>query len=240
MKKCSFFAVLLGFILWGEGCLHRSALRTIAPLNQWEGIRSVAVLPVQNATGGLVRLSYSPGFLASRWSQVRRKHFVRDVEYEGAGDLTNRIEDDLVNSLEAKNYQVLQRSEVEKVGRWIEVFKDQFALSRLRKSIPADAYLLVIITDWEGDAFAYERTMKAGFNAMLIRGDDGYLLWQAERERAEYRPYTKESELKETFVNKDIRLSERRLYVQYRKEILGELSHDILESFPPAAPVKTN
>lgn len=225
-----FLSVLLVFL---GACQRSAAHLETAPLSEWPEIRTVAILPVQNGTGRLVRLSFSPGVLSNAWDRVRRKAFVTDVEYEGGRTLLTQLEYQLAEHLSKKGYRVLDHENVRRRYEQLSADSKALSLEDLRSAIPADAYCYVLLNHWAGDDFAYEGSITAGHHVSLISAADGKMLWQETRGNREYR-------LAGSSADRDEAVRGRSAYFVARQSILLTLTADMIRALPSCPKFSSN
>lgn len=146
-------------------------------------IYSVAVLPVQNATGRKLELYSGKGSLVERGiykvvdslaksspsssSDTQDVRFVQNQIVSSAGEALKRKGFVLADShLAAQKFYELTHQHQD-----VTPFE-------LSLSIPADSFLMIIINRWDPEEFFEEGRIRASFDINLFRTADSALLWK--------------------------------------------------------------
>ncbi len=178
--------------------------------------KSIAVIPVQKAFPHPLYLSTHPGLITRLKRFFQEKDFklgeMIDYDPEYVQQTLNEL---IAQAMFNHDYLVFLPSQVGPVFERLTLFEKEFPLESLTQTFPADAFLLITLTEWDAENFDRSGSVKTGFDAVLIDAHSKRAVWSNHAAGMNFKTPGKDF-----------------LYSKYQRDVLHELSGKILKGFP--------
>lgn len=178
--------------------------------------KTIAMVPIQKAMPGPLYLSTQPGLLSTVTRMFKEKELSlrSKVDYDPkfVPETLNRF---LANEILGKDYLVYLPDQVDPFFEELRESEKEFTIEQLNKSFNADAFFILMITEWFADEYDRSGTFKVSFEASLIDAKTNRSVWS-----------NKAVDLRMKTSSNDF------LYSKYQKDVLNELASKILKGFP--------
>jgi hypothetical protein len=181
----------------------------------------VAVFPVQNATGRHLILYSGRGSIVDRAVEsfaYGRKGGARPGPRANPLFVQEGLSKGIAMQVVRKGYDLVRPSLVEREYWRISNQSKSVTPFELSLSIPADAFLIVTVTQWNSDDFLTRGQVWAAFEAALVRASDGETLWLKTVPRLRY-------DLNDA-------TSSPILIIKRQDELLDDIALRLMKSFP--------
>jgi hypothetical protein len=146
-------------------------------------IKKVAIFPVQNATGRNLVLYSGRGNLVDRTvtALLDKEHMPASQDsFANPLYVQRELAKGAYRALYKKGYEIVSPALVEREYARISTEKTAVSPFELSLSIPADAFLMITVTDWDSEDFTVRGRALVGFKLAIIRAKNGDMLWQKE------------------------------------------------------------
>lgn len=178
--------------------------------------KSIAVLPLQKAFPAPLYLSTNPGAwgILKRWFKEKELKLGKQVDYDPQY-VPQTLEKILVQKMFDHGFNVFMPHQVAPTLKYLKVFEAELPVERLKETIPADAFLVVTLMEWDSEKYDRDGVLRTSFDAILVDGTTKKVVWSNQAK-----------ELKITPPSEDM------LYSKYQDEVLKLLVNRILKGFP--------
>lgn len=152
-------------------------------------VEKIAVFPTQNATHGFVILYSGKGGVIEKIPTMFNKRTKAPATPTFANPLfiQDFFDRETGRLLLKKGYEVVGSQVVRRAIAEVEVQQKAATPFELSLTVPADAFFLLTITQWNSERFSAEGRVEAGFEIALIRSNNGEVLWTKKIPRRLYR-----------------------------------------------------
>ena len=178
--------------------------------------KTVAVISVQKAFPGPLYLSIHPPLFTALKIFAKEKKFTPGGPIDYDPRFVPKMLNQFITDRTFKNgYLVFIPEEVGPQFDRVTRETKEFPMENLSKTIPADGFLLMTLTQWDAESFDRTGTLTVGFDAVLVDAKSKRAVWS-----------NKASGLRLKTPGKDT------FYSKYQKDLLNELADRILKGFP--------
>jgi len=226
LKSISFvgFVLIVGFLM--PACtfdISRGQMGDIDQASLFSSpIKTIVVLPIQNASHTSMILYSGKGNMVER---LALSLFSDNKKYQHRKSFANplfvqeTIQRAVTKKIILDGYDSFDPDYVERAYFKISNTGKDVTPFELSLAIPADAFLLITIKQWNSEYYLSEGQIAAAFELILVRANDGQVLWSKQFPRRMF-------ELDEDSNSSDIHNSRR------QDEILEHITNRIMKGFP--------
>lgn len=226
IETCPFLIAVILAMTFFTGCQSNNVKGQMSAVDAQsifsKPVHTVAIFPVQNATGRPVILYSGRASLVER-ATTSLLDGQKGLALGGANVANPQYVPQLLggyagNFFLKKGYEVPNPRLVEREYFRISNQTKEVTPFELSLSIPADAFFVITVTSWDSEDFIPRGAVSAAFDMVLVRANDGATLW---KKNVPKRAYVLEAPRNSSFTN------HRR-----QEEMVEMISGHLLRDFP--------